>query len=124
MAIYSDLNQFSPQITKPVLTDAEAVYQAVWNVMAVRKGERMFRPRFGTNVHRIIHRLITEGTRLELFRETVEAVTANEPRVDLNTADTEIEPDEFEIGKYNVDLAFNIRGLLIQAFRFQGSLPL
>jgi len=121
MSIYTDINQFNAT-DKAVLEDAEAVFQAVWNVYATRRGERLFRPEFGTRFHRILHKLITDGTRLELLREAVESVTGSEPRAELNGADTEIEPDMNNIGVYNTTTAFRIRGLEGQTFRFRGSL--
>jgi hypothetical protein len=122
MSIYSDVNQFSPNTTKPVLEDAETIYQSLFNLLSVRRGQRIFNPEYGTNLEGILHDLINEGTPVVIEREVNEAVLLFEPRVQLNDANTFIRQDVDNIHKFLTDFGFDITGILDQSFRFEGEI--
>lgn len=122
MAIYTDVNQFTPHTTKEVLEDAETIYQSMFNLLSVRRGQRLFNPTYGTNLEDILHTLINEGTPVLIEREVNEAVQLFEPRVRLNDTNTFIRQDPDNLHVFLTDFGFDIQGLLGQRFRFEGEI--
>ncbi len=123
MPIYTDVNQFTPHQTKAVLEDAETIYQSLFNLLSVRRGQRLFNPGYGTNLEGILHQLSHPDTTPVLIeREINEGVQLFEPRVSLNQANTFIRQDEENLLKYLTDLGFNIQGLVGKEFRFEGEI--
>lgn len=123
MSIYSDVNQFSPHQTKAVLTDAETIYQSLFNLFNVRKGQRIFNIDYGTHLESILHQLgHPDTTPVLIEREVNEGVELFEPRVSLNQANTFIRQDATDVQKWPTDLGFNIQGLVDKEFRFEGEI--
>lgn len=122
MAIYSDVNQFTPNVTKAVLTDAECIYQTLFNLFSIKPGQRLF-SQYGTNLESILHQLGNPDTTSVLIeREITEGIELFEPRVSLNQANTFIRQDEEDFQKWPTDLGFNILGLVDKEFRFEGEI--
>ena len=122
MAIYTDINQFTPHTTKAVLEDAETIYQSMFNLFSIRPGQRIFNM-YGTNIEGILHQLgHPDTTPVLLEREVTEGIELFEPRVSLNQANTFIRQDEENLHKWPTDLGFNILGLVDKEFRFEGEI--
>lgn len=121
--VYSDVNQFdSARLPgRAILKNDQAVRQALFNILNVRKGELLFNPSFGTDVDRILFRTITPETTLLLYREVAEAIDIWEQRLALDSSLTTVEPDP-EDNAYEATFVGEIRGIVDQQFRFTGSL--
>lgn len=120
MAIYSDVNQTSPQ-TKPVLEDHEAVFQSIHNILVTASRTRLFNPGFGADLENILFEPMNRVTEIRIRDIIFQSVSKADSRVIFNTAASTIEakPDE---NSYEINLVFSIRGLGEKIFEFQGSL--
>lgn len=120
MAIYSDLNQYTPT-KSPLLGDIESVYLALNNLFFTRKGERIFLPEYGSELDSIIFELIDEVTSIEIYRLLIEAIERWEPRVILNYGMSTVTP-KIDEHVYEVTLVFRILGFDEQQFQFKGEI--
>lgn len=119
MAIYSDLNEFSPQ-TAPLLYDIQSVYQALYNLFNTGTLERLFLPQYGFDLDHDIFELINNITSLDIYRRVVDAITRWETRVLIDNSNTTITPD-YDNNSYELVLAFSIQGVTNQQFNFIAS---
>jgi len=119
LSIYSDLNSINPT-NKSLLTDAESVYQSLYNIFSTTPGERDFLEEFGFELEDELFEFVDDVTSLEIFRRVLEAVQRWEQRVIVDKANTKITayPDE---NKFVLELYFSLRGVGDQLFRFVGS---
>lgn len=92
----------------PVLKNENAIKQAIKNVVMTRRGEKVFRPFFGSSVGTSIFENfdITESDTIAVAIE--DALTAYEPRVRIKNIDINLNIDGNEI---SVDLEYEIIGI-------------
>jgi len=121
MAIYSDLNSYTPTTNGPLLNDVKAIYQSIDNILSTRTNERLFNPGFGTRFDEALFELIDDITSVEVFRIVTEAIQRWETRVTLDFSLSSIIPDP-ENGKYDVTLIFSINGFTDDNFKYTGSI--
>lgn len=120
MALYVDINQTNPE-TRPLLTDVQAIFQALENIFSTITGERFFNPEFGIDLEENLFDVMDELTELEVFRKIVEAVQKFESRVIVDTATTTVISDP-ENNKYDIDVVFEIIGFEGQKFIYRDSI--
>ena len=120
MALYTDINQTTPEL-QPLLTDVQAVFQALENIFATRTTERFFNPEFGIDLEEALFELVDDLTALDIFRRVTEAVQKFESRVLIDFASTTVTPDA-DNGRFDIDLVFEIIGFNGQQFVFQDSI--
>lgn len=120
MAIYTDINQATPE-ERENLTDVQAVFQALENIFLTRKTERFYNPEFGIDLEDFLFDLNDDLTQLDLFRRVTEAVQKFETRVIIDFASTTVTPDPDNL-RFNIDLIFQIRGFEGQQFIYQDSI--
>ena len=121
MPLYSDLNSYTPT-DKALLTDVEAVYQSIDNIINALLYERLFRPDFpGETLEDVLFEFIDDITSVSVFRIVVNMIEKWEPRVTVDTSQTQVFPDP-DNNRYELFLAFNILGFGSQRFELRGSL--
>ena len=118
--VYKDLNQFSPN-TVGYVENAQAVYQAVYNVLTTRKGERLFYPEFGILLEDELFELNDEVTQSRVKNLIKIALEEFEPRVNLDFNASIVEPDA-DKGLLKVSLIFSIEGIEGQLFEITETL--
>ena len=118
-ATYSDLNPYTPK-TDPLLYDMDSIYQSIDNMVNTMKGQRFFRPNYGIDLEEYLFDLIDVDTCLLLIKEISEQVEENDPRinVDLPNSEIDIDPDNHRIDVYFTFKIKNSTGL----FQYQTSL--
>ncbi len=62
---------------------AEKVRQSIWIILETEPGERIMRPTFGCGLRRYLMKPNTASTRALMQRDVAEAISAWEPRVEL-----------------------------------------
>lgn len=108
MPFYKDVNTYYPT-QKPSVNDVEAIGQSLLDLILTRPGERPFNPDYGINADALLFELMTDGADLQLLNEIIEKVRRYEPRVTLNTAQTNVEADP-DNNEFNISLIFEIVG--------------
>lgn len=117
--IYSDVNSFTPW-EKPQLTDIESVYQSLYNLFNVKKGERPWEPEYGVDDTDNLFGLMDDFGAFILLDVYSTAVNRWEPRVKLsNDSVVTAFPDE---QRYEIDLVFEVVGIEGQSFKYSGSI--
>lgn len=109
--IYTDVNTgvsiYGPE---PLTYDQEAVLGAIYNIIGIRPGERLWLPEFGSYVPDILFDPIHPMTALVLRMALIRAIEKWEPRVTLINALTTITPDE-NLAGYWATIAMQVEGL-------------
>ena len=90
------------------LKDANAISRSIRNIVLTNPGERFFEPDFGSNVSRTLFETLDDITASALRDEIETAITAYEPRVDLNTI---IVVPDYDNNQYNVTIHYTIVGI-------------
>lgn len=120
MALFGDLNPFDPHVDEPLFVNANAIAQAIYNLLSTRRGERLFNPRLGSDLEDLLFEPILPDTEIALLSTVSESVNNFEPRARLSSAQTRITaiPTEY---KYDVELVFVLTALNNQIFRYSGA---
>jgi phage baseplate assembly protein W len=107
--IYKDINQFNPTKVGYV-SNAQSIYQSVYNIVTTRKGERIFNPRYGVFLEDSLFEFSDDITRNLIISELINAVNEFEPRVNIlvNESDVILQPNDNAI---ELTLIFEIQGI-------------
>jgi phage baseplate assembly protein W len=109
MAIYSDVNQYSPT-QRALVSDLDSIYQSIGNILGTSLRSRFFLPEFGSAIEELLFEPMDELTVAALYDTIVIAIQKWEPRVDLDYSKSSITPD-YDKHTYYVSLTFTVRGL-------------
>lgn len=109
MALYSDINQYSPT-SVALVTDLNSIYQSIGNILSTPQNTRLFRPDFGSSIENLLFEPMDEETVASLYDTIILAIQKWEPRVSLDYAKSNITPD-YDKHVYYVELTFTVRGL-------------
>lgn len=109
MALYSDINQYSPT-NIALVTDLNSIYQSIGNILSTPQNTRLFRPEFGSSIENLLFEPMDEETVSSLYDTIILAIQKWEPRVSLDYAKSNITPD-YDKHVYYVELTFTVRGL-------------
>jgi uncharacterized protein len=121
MAIYSDINQYSPTKTT-LVADLDSIYQSIGNILSTPKNTRLFRPDFGASIENLLFEPMDEETVSSLYDTIILAIQQWEPRVILDYSKSGITPD-YDKHIYYVNLTFQVRGLTNTTFyKYSGTL--
>jgi phage baseplate assembly protein W len=120
--LYSDPNMIK-STTQPLLINLQSIYQALTTLFNTRKAERLFRPEYGFDIDDILFMLIDETTSIYIKQRVIEAINTWEPRVTLDYNNTLITPYPDD-NKYDIVLAFNVKGFEEQLFEFEGKITI
>lgn len=82
--IYKDLNLFftkhpvSSDVSK--VTDVQAIKRSIRNLVLTKRGERLFHPEIGGNVHAAMFEIFSPIVRVELENSIADVISLYEPR--------------------------------------------
>jgi len=118
-ALYSDLNPYSPKKSS-LIYDMDSIYQSIDNMVNTMKGERLFRPNYGIDLEEYLFDIVDTDTCLLLLKEVSEQVEYNDPRiqVDLPNSEIDVDPDNHTIDVY---LTFSVKSS-VELFQYQTSI--
>jgi len=68
----------------------KSIQEAIWIILATTPGERVMRPDFGCDIHRLIFSVIDATTVGQAAQEVKLALIRWEPRIDVLGVDTEV----------------------------------
>jgi len=109
--IYTDVNtNVSVYGPEPLNYNQEAVLEAIYNIIGIKPGERLWLPEFGSNVPDILFDPIHPMTALILRTALIRAIERWEPRVTVIQQLTVIQPD-YELTGYWATIAMHVQGL-------------
>tara|TARA_B100001250_G_scaffold118518_1_gene100603 strand:+ start:3138 stop:3530 length:393 start_codon:yes stop_codon:yes gene_type:complete len=91
-----------------VSRDASAIKQAITNLLLTNKGERLFNPRYGSNIRNYLFEPLDYGTAAQIRTNIVYTINKFEPRVDLENID--VFPN-FDDNGFEVEMVYTIDGL-------------
>ena len=91
-----------------VSRDASAIKQALTNLLLTNKGERLFNPRYGSNIRDYLFEPLDFGTAAQIRANIVYTINKFEPRVDLENL--EVIPN-FDDNGFEVEMVYTIDGL-------------
>ncbi|MCK9325191.1 MAG: GPW/gp25 family protein [Bacteroidales bacterium] len=106
---YSDLNQLAP-FERELVYDVDAVFQSIGNILQTEKGERFFRPEFGSELGGFLFELNDAGTAAMVEKWIVDAIERWDTRLvlDYNRTSVDQNPDNYQM---DLLLAFSIVGI-------------
>jgi phage baseplate assembly protein W len=117
--VYSDINAFSTS-KQTKLFDLDSVKSSITRILGTRRGERFFRPQFGSRLEDILFEPLDDITALDLQHE-VNLLLQEEPRLIVNFALTTVKPVPTK-NRYDVQIVGSVRGLEGSNFVYTGSL--
>jgi len=120
MAIYSDISGTPNRV---LVLDERAVAQALENLLATRKGERLFLPDYGIDLEQLLFEPMDEETAFAIKSEVIRSVEQWEPRVVVDYAATTVTPN-YEENKYEITLVYSIAGLEEDRWEWTGELQI
>ena len=90
---FSDINYLGLKSTATSILEDEAdIYQAIYTLFATKRGTRVFRPNYGANLSKYLFEPCDEITASNILYD-VKSALKEEPRIELNTAETMVVPD-------------------------------
>lgn len=107
--IYKDLNQFGPK-KKGFSTNAEAIYQSVYNYLTTRRRERLFKRDYGSVLEDELFEFADSTTRNSLLSILIAGLQDAEPRINIDKERSTVDvfPEEH---KMEVVIVFSIIGV-------------
>jgi len=117
--MYKDVNVYSPKI-KPEVESIQSVRQSLLNLLLTRPGERPFNYQYGINTEDMLFGLSDDSAALSLYNELVAKIKIFEPRVKLNTSETDVTAD-LDNNRINIKLVFEIVGFEGTQYEIQQS---
>jgi phage baseplate assembly protein W len=84
----------------------QAVEQAIRLILLTRKGERVMRPEFGSELHRLVFAPSDASTAGLACRYVEEALTRWEPRIDV--LDVDAEPDRTDPSRLMIRIRYRL----------------
>ena len=118
-SLYKDINQFTPT-SRPYVTDAQAVYQGVINILRIFRNEIPF-SNLGADLEEELFSLYDQGEANTLLLRITSIVEENDSRVSVDTSLSEIKlvPDE---NRMELILVFGIDGIEGEQFQIVESI--
>ena len=93
MALYKGFSTLGGEFVSTKLVDRDLIKRDLLNHFAIRKGEKVGNPSFGSGVLNLVFEPLTEEVKTLLLEE-IQTVITNDPRVALQ----ELMVDEYESG--------------------------
>jgi phage baseplate assembly protein W len=118
--LYSDVNPVGSGTT-PVLTDGEAVNQALQNLLNTAKGERLFRGDLGLDLSFALFAPINDLTSAKIESMFLTALPGIDPRIKIQTKYFRVTPVPDE-QRYDIRLVYAVAGLTGEEYEFNGQL--
>ncbi|MBC8549447.1 MAG: GPW/gp25 family protein [Candidatus Brocadiales bacterium] len=83
--------------------DTSAINGALQNIVKTKKGERVFNPDFGSHVYKSLFEPMSSVTRITLEAQIENAVTTQEPRINLQQVSVKANADQ---NRYEVSIFY------------------
>jgi len=90
------------------LTGLNHLRQSVFDILTTRKGERVMRPEYGSNLFTLVDRPVNAEFLIDLYFEAITAIHRWEPRVRV----TKVRADVQTAGRVSIDLTVRVDGAL------------
>ena len=106
--VYCDISlDFSknPSGTIKNVYNADSVKQSIFTILQTRKGERVMRPQFGTNLNQMLFEHMNTDTADDIRYEVFSAISEWEDRVEINSLAVTPIPDDHV---YIITLAYTV----------------
>jgi phage baseplate assembly protein W len=91
--------------------DEAEIEQAIAIIIGTSPGERMMRPTFGCHIHELVFAPNNSETVGLARRYVEEALGMWEPRIDVESVDVSLDPQEVDRGRLNISVSYTIRGM-------------
>ena len=79
------------------LDNKQSIRASILNILRTRKGERLFQPQLGTNIHKMLFEPNTPFTAGQINQELKSSIEDQEPRVTVELINTDAFPDEYGV---------------------------
>ena len=79
------------------LDNKQSIRASILNILRTRKGERLFQPQLGTNIHKMLFEPNTPFTAGQINQELKSSIEDQEPRVTVERINTDDFPDEYGV---------------------------
>ena len=79
------------------LDNKQSIRASILNILRTRKGERLFHPQLGTNIHKMLFEPNTPFTAGQINQELKSSIEDQEPRVTVERINTDAFPDEYGV---------------------------
>ena len=79
------------------LDNKQSIRASILNILRTRKGERLFQPQLGTNIHKMLFAPNTPFTAGQINQELKSSIEDQEPRVTVERINTDAFPDEYGV---------------------------
>lgn len=79
------------------LDNKQSIRASILNILRTRKGERLFQPQLGTNIHKMLFEPNTPFTAGQINQELKSSIEDQEPRVTVERINTDAFPDEYGV---------------------------
>ena len=79
------------------LDNKQSIRASILNILGTRKGERLFQPQLGTNIHKMLFEPNTPFTAGQINQELKSSIEDQEPRVTVERINTDAFPDEYGV---------------------------
>jgi phage baseplate assembly protein W len=86
--------QFLPSCGMAMVEAASAVRQSIMLLLSTRPGERIMRPAFGCDLHRLVFETCDATTAGLAIHYVRQAITRWEPRAEILRLDADVAPDD------------------------------
>jgi phage baseplate assembly protein W len=104
---YADINSYVGVNPRPViLTDDDAVVNAIINTLLCPRRTRKFRPTYSSTISNILHRPVTNSNAIALRDLIVLELNTWVPLISLRTTDIQVVPFKSRYG-YNLNISFD-----------------
>lgn len=104
--LYSDVN---PEVnvvdSSELVYDASSINASILTILETRRGTRVFRRNFGSDIMDLLFLPMTEGTKLRIYRELIRSLEEWEPRIVIELA--EVIPD-FPNQQWFIEITYRI----------------
>lgn len=108
MPLYSDLNaQYGVTSNKLVVTDHEAVQQALDSIFSYTSKSRFMRPNLVSEFWQLLYRNIDTDTAFDILQAMQSMITEREPRIEMNIPKSMIVADR-QNGQYLITLSYTL----------------
>lgn len=97
------LNPVSFDLARKI--NEEAVKDAIVNILMTRRGERLFKPNLGSDIHKMLFENASPLTSLAMEELVREAISNHEPRANVISVDVYTSEDENSV---DIKVTFNV----------------
>jgi hypothetical protein len=87
--------------------DASAIKQAIVNILLTNRGERLFNPRFGSDIRKYLFEPLDYATAAQVNGSIRDTLSKFEPRIAVRSVNT---IPNFDDNGFDVEMTYEVRG--------------